>query len=82
LEALEPVMRLSLEEHNDGRFFLYDQVCNLIERTDRDGRAIEYEWDHLQRMVEARWKEDKETVRTLTFSFEAAGALRGFLHSG
>ncbi len=58
------------------RYFVYDAVGNLTRRTDRNGRVIEYTYDNLYRQTQENWLDEYEsTVRTLDFSFDAAGQL-------
>jgi YD repeat-containing protein len=63
-------------ELNDSRTFAYAAANNLLTRTDRNGRVIEYDYDALHRRVEEQWLDAQQTViRTLSFSYDAASQL-------
>jgi RHS repeat-associated protein len=53
----------------------YDAAGRLTERTDRRGLVTELNYDDLDRMTSEVWKDGSSTVRTLSFSYDAAGNL-------
>jgi RHS repeat-associated protein len=45
----------------------------LLQKTDRDGRVTEFEYDNLYRRIEERWIDGESTVRTIGWQYDAAG---------
>ena len=50
---------------------LYDPVGNLVQKTDRHGRVIDYAYDPLRRKTTETWGDG----RGLTFQYDATGRL-------
>ena len=51
------------------------RVGNLTERVDRLGRKLVFEYDNLYRTTAEKWYDGINLVRTLSFSYDAAGQL-------
>jgi RHS repeat-associated protein len=62
-------------ELNKARTFKYDAVGNLTERIDRLGRKTVWEYDSLYRGTAEKWYDGASLVRTLSYSYDAAGQL-------
>ncbi|NLS94971.1 MAG: tandem-95 repeat protein, partial [Planctomycetaceae bacterium] len=57
------------------RYYAYDAAGRLVEYTDRLGRVTQYEYDGLGRLTEERWLDGETVVRTVAFTYDAAGQL-------
>lgn len=66
---------VALTELNKTRTFKYDAVSNLIERVDRLGRKTVWEYDSRYRATNEKWYDGVTLVRTLSFTYDAAGQL-------
>ncbi|MFG0262264.1 MAG: hypothetical protein ACF788_07725 [Novipirellula sp. JB048] len=62
-------------ELSDTRTNQYDAAGNLTQVTDRNGRVTTYEYDHLHRRTAENWLDGMTTLRTLTYSYDAASQL-------
>lgn len=71
-------------ELGNTRFFDYDAIGNLVERTDRNdrnGKVREFDYDPLSRLTEERWVDGATIVNTLQFNYDAASQLLGASYS-
>jgi RHS repeat-associated protein len=57
------------------RTYAYDGASNLVERVDRNGRIISYEYDKANRNIYEKWYDDVTLERTIGFTYSAAGYL-------
>ena len=58
------------------RTYVYDAMDNLVRRTDRNGRHIDYAFDNLYRIVSETWRDPELTVAgEMRFSFDNEGQL-------
>jgi len=56
------------------RYFAYNSAGLLIEKTDRNGRVTQYEYDNLYRLMEENWLDESEqVVYTIAYSYDALG---------
>ncbi len=62
-------------ENGDLRYFAYDANNQLVEKTDRNERVTEYDYDNLGRMVEETWLDGATVIRTFEYTYDAADKL-------
>lgn len=62
-------------ELNKTRTFAYDDAGNLTERIDRLGRKIEWVYDKANRQTDEKWYDGTTLVRTIGYTYDAAGRL-------
>ncbi len=62
-------------ELSDTRTSQYDAAGNLTQLTDRNGRVTTYEYDDLNRRTAENWLDGMTTLRTFTYSYDAASQL-------
>ena len=56
--------------------FQYDLMDNAVRSIDRNGRVVEYDYDHLYRLIEERWRGPSESVdNTIRMEFDEANQL-------
>ncbi len=54
----------------------YDAIGNVTEVTDRNGRTTEFDYNHLDLMVEERWLDgSQQTIRTIAFTYDLLGRM-------
>jgi len=73
-DALSRVIE-EANELDDSRLFEYDAADNLTKRTDRNGRVVQYVYDDLNRLTSELWKNGETTVRTLSYTYDAASQM-------
>jgi YD repeat-containing protein len=61
---------------NKTRTRSYDNVGNLTQTTDRNGRKVAYNYDTLNRQTSERWLDSSNaTIKTFSASYDAVGHL-------
>ena len=67
-----------IEETNellDTRFFHYDAASRLVEKTDRNERIIQYDYDLLDNVTREKWLVGQTIVNEIVFAFDAGSQL-------